>query len=107
MLRLSDYLKIRFPNQKFALLADNCPSHEVSTTIKNLEIIMLPPKTTGYLQPLDVSTFGHVKRKYRQWLSDEKVLQTENSPKLTEETAVKNGRDIQEFEQKANKPWIP
>ena len=68
---------------------------------------MLPPKTTGYLQPLDVSTFRQVKCKYRQWLSDEKVLQTENSPKLTDERAVKNGRVIQELEQKANKPWIP
>ena len=50
---------------------------------------MLPSKSTGDLQPLNLSIFGQLKLKYRKWLSEEMVLRKDGNKNLTEQAVKK------------------
>ena len=56
--RLDEHLKTKYPTEKFALLADNCPSHATTFKSPNIELIFFKPNVTGYLQPADLLYFG-------------------------------------------------
>ena len=70
---------------------------------------MLPPKSTGDLQPLDLSNFGQLKLKYRKWLSEEMILGKDGDKDLTEErgSGEEICEDFQRSNQGANQLWIP
>ena len=36
------------------MLLDNCPAHKTSEIYSNIEIVFLPPNSTGILQPMDL-----------------------------------------------------
>ena len=84
MERLSNYLKIKFPNQRFLLALDNASSHKIPQKFDNLELEYFMPGTTGILQPLDQCCFAVVKSKYRKWLANRRLF----GEKITEEMAV-------------------
>ena len=52
MIDLSKYLHQYRPNVKYAVLMDNAACHDMISSFPhdNIDIVMLPPNTTGYLQ---------------------------------------------------------
>ncbi|XP_053205251.1 tigger transposable element-derived protein 6-like [Panonychus citri] len=51
--------------KKILLFVDNCPSHKLTETLKNIVVIKLPPNTTSHCQPLDCGIIANVKTLYR------------------------------------------
>ena len=52
MMDLSKYLHEYRPNVKYAILMDNATVHDIISELpfQNLDFVMLPPRTTAYLQ---------------------------------------------------------
>ena len=52
MMDLSTYLHEYRPNVKYAILMDNASVHDLISKLPfdNLDFVMLPPRTTAYLQ---------------------------------------------------------
>ena len=48
MFDLSQYLNVKYPGEKFAVMMDNCPSHSLLKDLphENIELVMLPPNCT-------------------------------------------------------------
>jgi len=56
-------------------LGDNLPSHINYKIVEiceknNIRMVFLPPNSTHFLQPLDVSVFGPMKREWRKILTE-------------------------------------
>ena len=76
--RLSKYLSVHYPDQKYLLLLDNCGGHAGLTSYENLVIHFFKPQVTGIVQPLDQTLFGLLKKKYRKWLEGQLIDQIES-----------------------------
>ena len=76
--RLSKYLSVHYPGQKFLILLDNCGGHGGLTSYNNLIIHFFKPQVTGILQPLDQALFGLLKKKYRKWLEGQLIDEVES-----------------------------
>ena len=61
-LRLSKHLKYHDPNGKYAIIMDNVRSHKSLVQYPNLDLVMLEPDTTAYMQPLDTMVFDILKK---------------------------------------------
>ena len=46
-------IKMTCEKRKILLLLDNCPAHTPSRHYSNIELMFLPPNSSGYIQPLD------------------------------------------------------
>ena len=64
-----DYLKkwdteLLKKHKKVALVLDNCPAHP-KLTLKNIELVFIPPNVTSLIQPLDQGIIKSFKTYYR------------------------------------------
>ena len=55
-------------NRKIALILDNTPSHYITASLLNIELIFIPPNMTFHLQPLDAGIIHSFKANYRKKL---------------------------------------
>ena len=65
LLRFHSHIS-RTEKRQVVFLLDNASYHEADETLyefSNVEVIFLPPKTTGYLKPKDGGVVGSMKRK--------------------------------------------
>jgi hypothetical protein len=53
-------------NRKLLLFVDNASSHNNVEHLSNVQVLYLPPNTTGYLQPMDAGVIACFKRRYRR-----------------------------------------
>ena len=58
--------KCKKQNKKILLLMDNCPTHKITISLSNIEILMLPPNSTGHLQPMYLGIIHSFKAKFNQ-----------------------------------------
>lgn len=56
--------KLLVENRKILLILDNSPVHPVAIGVSNIELLFLPPKTTGLTQPLDAGIIRSFKSTY-------------------------------------------
>ena len=59
---LSKYLHEYRPNVKYAILMDNATVHDIISELpfQNLDFVMLPPRTTAYLQVRSVGRNAYI-----------------------------------------------
>ena len=55
-------------NRKILLLVDNCTAHPHVSTLKNIQLELLPPNTTPLIQPMDQGIIKNLKTLYRKEL---------------------------------------
>lgn len=60
------------------LLLDNAPSHKINIQCSNIQIVFLPPNSTGILQPLDAGIIRSFKASYKKNLLREVLVAYEN-----------------------------
>lgn len=50
--------------KKICLILDNCPAHNIAENFSQIEMIFLPPNSTGILQPMDLGIIRSFKCKF-------------------------------------------
>ena len=77
-------------HKKVALVLDNCPAHP-KLTLKNIELVFIPPNVTSLIQPLDQGIIKSFKTYYRsamrrqiiQCIDDDMGTSSDSAKKLT------------------------
>ena len=58
--------KLQKKKRKIAMVVDNCPAHPHVRSLKNIELVFLPPNTTSKTQPMDQGVIQNFKTHYRK-----------------------------------------
>ena len=78
-------------DRKVCLLLDNCSAHNVDTdSLKETELIFLPPNTTSVIQPLDQGIIRNFKHYYRKRVLSKLLNHMDSDMNLTVRDAAKN-----------------
>lgn len=64
---LNMYMKNNY--RKICLLIDNTSSHDIEETLKNVDLLYLPPNTTSFLQLCDQSIIKSLKEKFNYYMT--------------------------------------
>ncbi|KAG0441503.1 Tigger transposable element-derived protein 6 [Dictyocoela muelleri] len=70
--------------RKILLILDNCPSHKVSKTLKNIELVYLPKNATSIFQPLDCKIIRSFKSKYYKNQLSDVLIKLDEYPSVEE-----------------------
>ncbi|KAG0442155.1 Tigger transposable element-derived protein 6 [Dictyocoela muelleri] len=88
---------LRSEHRNILILIDNCPSHKITSSLSNIEILFLPKNSTGILQPMDIGIIKCFKTYFNQYKLNSIIEKVENGSDVYESYKEINLRDVALF----------